>query len=93
MMIALVAAVLLAGFSVFLIWRNYRLKRDIYDFTEKLDAALLPFAPRTNSPEPFSAVRSPRASSRLPTRPSATPRSSSTRARPSTFLVSGPAVP
>ena len=41
MMIALVAAVLPAGFSVFLVWRNYRLKRDIYDFTEKLDAALL----------------------------------------------------
>ena len=40
MMIALVAAVLPAGFSVFLVWRNYRLKRDIYDFTEKLDAAL-----------------------------------------------------
>ena len=40
-MIALVAAVLLAVFSVFLIWKNYRLQRDIYDFTEKLDAALL----------------------------------------------------
>lgn len=38
--IACVMTALLIMVIICLIWKNYRLKRDIYDFTEKLDTVL-----------------------------------------------------
>lgn len=39
--IGILIVVLLAGLSSWLLWKNYGLKRDIYDFTKKLDNSLL----------------------------------------------------
>lgn len=39
-MIAYVIIALLVALIAYFIWKNYRLKQDIYDFTKKLDTAL-----------------------------------------------------
>ena len=39
--IGILIVVLLAGLSSWLLWKNYGLKRDIYDFTKKLDNSVL----------------------------------------------------
>lgn len=39
-MICILIVFLLMGTVFYLLWKNYRLKRDIYDFTEKLESSL-----------------------------------------------------